>query len=146
MIRVEKFQMKHLKNFDCSAIVADLEISMAENDMHPKVDMVTLLNDDGDVICIAGINHLRIGVGEVWIIRSELINKYKLEFYKTIKGLVDYIFKFMGLHRIELAILSSWHGGAKWAHSLGFKFESVARAYDYQFNDHDIYTRIERGS
>ena len=138
--------MKHLKNFQCEDIIPDLEVSMMENMMNPKTDIVSLINDKGDVIAITGINHLRIGVGEVWTIRSSLINEHKFEFYKTMKRLMDYLFQFMGLHRIELAVICSWIGGDKWARSLGFSFEKIAKAYDYQFNDHAIYIRIEKES
>ena len=145
MINVKKFQMKHLDKFECSNFIPDLKLSMVENDMNPKMDIVSLIDQDGNVVALAGVNHLRLGVGEVWIIRSELINDHKFDFYKTINGLIDFLFLGMGLHRVELAIICSWSGGAKWAQSLGFKFESITRAYDYQFNDHAIYTKIKKG-
>ena len=111
--------------------------------MDPKKDIVSLIHNN-EVICIAGINHLRIGVGEVWLISSDLINKCKFEFYKTVRGLVKFVMEKMGIHRCELAIDLRWKEGHKWATSLGFKFESIARAYDFNFNNHAIYTRIER--
>ena len=137
--------MKHLKKFDSEDIIPDLELSMAENVMNPKVDIVSLVDEKGgNVVAIAGINHLRIGVGEVWIIRSKVIPYHKFEFFKIIKGLVEYVFKFMGIHRMELAIDCRWLEGDKWARSLGFRYENIAEAYDYQFNDHAIYVRIEK--
>lgn len=145
MIKVEKFKMTHLENFEHSSIIPDLELSMVGNDMNPKVDIVALVNEYGDTVALAGVNHLRMGVGEVWIIRSELIKEHKFDFFKTISGLIDFLFLVMGLHRVELAIICSWEGGDKWANSLGFKFESITRAYDYQFNDHAIYTKIRKG-
>lgn len=145
MIRIAKFKIDHLKKFACEDAIPDIYLSMVENDMNPKIDMVSLVNDEGNIVAIAGINHLRIGVGEVWIIRSTIINNHKLEFFKTMRGLVEYIIQFMGLHRVELAVDCRWFEGDKWARTLGFKYEKIAKAYDYQFNDHAIYVRIEKG-
>ena len=137
--------MDHLKRFDCSDMIGDLDITMMGNMKDSSVDSVALVNEDGDTVCLAGVSHKRIGVGEVWVIRSELINNYKFEFFKTIRGLIDFLHTVMGLHRIELAILCTWKGGDKWAQAIGFEYESIAKAYDFRFNDHAIYTKIKRG-
>lgn len=144
MIEVKKFKLEHLDKFDPSNIIADFRLSMLENHMNPKVDIVSLVNDEGQVVCFAGVNHLRTGVGEVWVIRSELINSHKFEFYKAMRGLIDFLIVNMELHRVELAIDCRWKGGDKWARSIGFSFESVKKAYDFNYNDHAIYTRITR--
>lgn len=142
MIKVEKFQMKHLKDFDCEEIIGDLEYCMIQNNMDPNKDMVTLFYKE-EIICFAGVNHLRIGVCEAWIIRSSNINKCKFSFFKTINKLINFVMDSMGVHRFEIAILDTWEHGHKWAKTLGFKFESVAEAYDFNKNDHAIYVRIK---
>ena len=141
MIKVEKFQRKHLKGFECESIVPDLELSMVENMLDPHKDIVTLIYKN-EAICFAGINHLRIGVCEAWVIRSPKINKCKFEFFKTIKGLINFVIESMGVHRVEIAIENTWEKGHKWAKTLGFKLESIAVAYDFNKIDHAIYTRI----
>ncbi len=142
MIKIEKFQMKHLKGFNPRDIIADLEITMVENMLDGRKDIVSLIYKD-EVICIAGINHLRIGAVEAWLIVSDSVNKCKLAFFKTIRGLIDFIFESMGIHRFEIAIDCRWQEGAKWAHALGLTFESIARAYDFNMLDHAIFTRIK---
>lgn len=142
MIKVEKFQMKHLQAFECEDIIADFEYSMIKNSMDPNKDIVALIKGE-DVIAIAGINHLRTGVCEAWVIRSSLINTCKFTFFKTINNLINFVIDSMGVHRFEIAILDSWEKGHKWARTLGFKFESVAEAYDFHKQDHAIYVRLK---
>ena len=141
MINLTRFKMQDIKGFNPRAIVVDFKITMLENFMDASKDIVTMKNGGG-VVCIAGVNHLRTGVAEVWLIPSDDIDHCKLAFYKAVRKLVDFVIKEMGIHRVELAIDCAWEGGAKWALSLGFKFESIARAYDFNRRDHAIYTRI----
>lgn len=142
MIKVQRFEMSHLEGFQCREnFNGDLTIPMMENMMDPKRDVVSLIKE-GEVICFAGVNHLRVGVGEVWLIGGKAIEKYKFEFFKTVLGLIKFVEEQMNLHRIEMAVDCSWQDGAKWARNLGFRFEGIARAYDFQRRDHAIYTRI----
>lgn len=108
------------------------------------IDAMTLFNKDLKVICIAGLVHLRPGVAEAFIIRTKLIQTHKLEFYRIIKNLLDRCFdpKGYGLHRIQLSIDCSWIEGAKWATSIGFKFEGIAKSYVLN-KDHAIYARVK---
>lgn len=142
MIKVEKFHMAHLKNFTPREVIGDFETTMIENVMDPHKDIVAIING-GETICIAGINHLRLGVCEAWLIPSDSVNRYKLSFFKAVRRLVDFVFQNMSIHRFEIAIDCEWHEGTKWAKALGFKFESIAREYDFNRRDHAIYTRIE---
>jgi len=133
--------MKDLEGFKPRVEALDFEADMKANFINKDRDMVTLKYGE-EVICIAGINHLRIGVAEAWLIPSDSINKCKFAFFKTIKRLVDYVNYNMEIHRFILAIDCSWMGGDRWARALGFKFESIAKAYDFNRQDHAIYTRI----
>ena len=110
--------------------------------MDPTKDMISLFSPSGRVIAITGVNHLRLGVCEAWIIRGKGIDNHKLDFFRTIKGLIEFVFEFMGIHRFEIAILNEWEKGHKWAKTLGLEFEHICKAYDSLKRDHAIYTRI----
>ena len=142
MISVTQFEMSDLTGFTPKDIIPDLDVAMLNNMKNPNMDIVTLKDGD-NTICLAGINHLRTGVVEAWLIPSLDVQKHKFGFFKSIKRLIDFVFQTMGVHRFVLAISCDWQEGAKWAHSLGFRFESIARAYDFNRMDHAIYTRIE---
>ena len=142
MNNIKKFNTHHLKGFK-SRDELDVELCLIENHMNPNVDVVSVVNHEGEVICFAGVNHLRVGVGEVWIIGSELIDSNKLLFYRSIRGLIKFCHEYLSLHRLELAIDMEWEEGYKWAESIGFQFESIARQYGATKKDHAIYTRFQ---
>lgn len=141
-IEIKKFILPHLDGFQPRDIIADFNLTMAQNDMNSSLDMISLFNGD-DLICFAGINHLRIGVGEVWLIVSDKIDECKFNFFKTVRGLVEFCLQKFGLHRVELAVVNDWKEGHKWAKALGFTQESVAKNYDFNMVDHAIYVRFE---
>ena len=134
--------MKHLLVFKPRDIIADLDLNMVENMMNPTKDMVSVFHNE-KMLCVAGINHLRTGVVEAWLISSNEINNCKFTFYKTMKRLIDFCFETMGIHRLEIAVDCNWMEGDKWARSLGLKYESITRSYDFNHRDHAIYVRIE---
>lgn len=142
MIKVEKFRMEHLNRFVLDCPLDNLWGNMAVNSMDPNKDIVSLIDDNDIVIAILGINHLRLGVGEVWVIRGKGIDSNKFNFFKTVRKLVDFAIKNMGLHRVELAVSHKEPEWDKWAKTLGFSFEHVCKAYDELKTDHNIYTRI----
>jgi len=143
MVEVKKFNPSHLSMFNCREDFENLNLTMLEAAMSPDKDVTTLFDKDGKVICFAGITHRRIGVGEVWIIGSDLINKNKIQFIKRIKGLLLFLEEHMDLYRIEMAVNCQWEQGHKWATCLGFSFESIAKRYDHFGNDHAIYVRFK---
>lgn len=141
MIEVKKTTTQHLKMIQVTDDLINFDTAMVANMMDPNKDIVSLIVED-KVIAIAGINHLRLGVCEAWIIRGVGIDDHKFDFFKTIKRLIDFTISTMDVHRFEIAIENSWEKGHKWAKTLGLKFEHVCRSYDYMKRDHAIYTRI----
>lgn len=142
MIRVEKFHMNHLTRFTIDCPLENLWGNMAVNSMDPNKDIVSLIDSRDRVIALVGLNHLRLGVAEVWVIRGEGIKENKLCFFKTIKNLIKFSMENMNLHRVELAVSHNDLHWDKWARVLGFEFEHICRAYDYDRVDHNIYVRI----
>jgi len=120
----------------------DFKSTMIANLLDGTKDILSLFAPSGRVIAIAGINHLRLGVCEAWIIRGKGIDDHKFDFFKTIKGLIEFVFEYMDIHRFEIAILNSWEKGHKWAQTLGLEFEHICKSYDSLKRDHAIYTRI----
>ena len=141
MIEVKKTTTQHLTMIQVTDDLVNFDTAMVANMMDPNKDIVSLIVGD-KVIAIAGINHLRLGVCEAWIIRGVGIDDHKFDFFKTIKRLIDFTIATMDVHRFEIAIENSWEKGHKWAETLGLKFEHVCRSYDYMKRDHAIYTRI----
>ena len=135
---------------DVAAFDPEEEIPTLFQDMEwcigaDHIDILTMFNEQGGVVCLCGLVHIRPGVAEAFIIRSKIIKNHKLDFYKAVRWFLDRCFLKEGynLHRVQLAIDCSWIEGAKWATSIGFKFEGIAKDYILK-KDHAIYARIKK--
>ena len=144
MIKFYSTKPEDLNLFDLEDSVSDFREQMLINLQDPNKDIVSLFNASGRVIAFAGINHLRVGVCEAWIVRGKGINNHRFHFYKAIRKLIDFVTREMQIHRFEIAISKTFIGGRKWAESLGFKYEHTAEAYDLNYIDHDIFVRIKK--
>lgn len=96
-------------------------------------------------IAILGVNILRVGVGELWLLPGVEIDECPYGFFKAVKKeIYEYCFKELGFHRLEILIEKGWVKGKKWAETLGFKFEGIREAYDAEFNDYEVYYKVVR--
>ena len=142
MIKITEFKLEHLIGFIQTQSDMDLEPIMCANMENNSRDILSLLGKEG-LICIAGMNYLRKGVGELWLIPGTLVEKNKLEFYKTVKSLIyGYVFKELGMHRLEMAIKADWEKGLKWAKSLGFSKEGYMREWNDKREDHILFAKV----
>lgn len=142
MIRVTKFQLHHIVGFDPREPYEDFEFNMRANLSDPTRDLISFI-DDKEVIAIAGINHLRPGVGEAWIICSAKVGNKPFEFFKKVKKVIDdLLLDIMGMHRIQMAVLTSSKRNRKWAQKLGFELEGIMQKYDLEGNEHLLYAKV----
>lgn len=144
MINICDFTMKDLDGFTAKDVVGNMDLYhvMGANIDNPYRQLLSLKDDEG-LVCIAGMNALRPGVGELWLIPGVRVDKHKLEFYKTVKSLIyGYCFPELGLHRLEMAIKADWQKGIKWAKSLGFTMEGYMRNWNEQKEDHILFAKV----
>lgn len=141
MINVVPFELKHIAEFVPEKSNLDIKATAIVNMLDTNRELVSFLVDD-KMVCLLGVNHYREGTAEVWLIKSTEIYKYKYEFFKRVKDLIDnFLFENLKLHRVEMSILAGWEKGYKWADKLGFKFEGIMKAYDTNYNDHALFAR-----
>jgi hypothetical protein len=142
MIKMTRFKIEDLDLFKPRDLFVDIVSDMEKNLLNPSIDMFTM-KKNGEIVCLTGICHRRLGVGELWLIPSDLVDKYKSEFFKSIFRLIyNFAFPVMGMHRLEIAILVGWDKGVKWAEKLGFTREGIMKAYDLTKQDHYLYARV----
>ena len=146
MIKIKSVNVNNyeywVNKFEPTIEIPDLNGQMKRNLLNPNFDTFVMLEKD-EVICFFGLFHQRLGAAAAWIIPGVLIEKFKFGFFKSIHRMLDFAYIRLGLHRIEIAISTEWKKGGKWASKLGFQLEGVSRAYDSNFQDHYIYSRIE---
>jgi len=83
----------------------------------------TMTVDDEIVMC-AGVVILSQGVGEAWIVLSELFYRYKKECFRVVRDNLDNIIAVNKLKRVESLILTDFPEAERWVIHLGFKFAS----------------------
>lgn len=141
-MKVNNFAMSDLAFFNSRDNLENIEQVMESNFMDPSRDVISVWLGE-EVIFLAGVNHLRSGVGEAWILGSDLIENNKLQFFKTIKGLIEFCFKELNLHRLQISVDATWDSGTKWATKLGFNYEGLAVASGSDRKDHHIFARVQ---
>lgn len=141
-LRLEYFKLLDLDSFNPKDEYYNLYEDMSKALDNPNIDMFTMWKG-GEVICILGINHLRAGVGEIWLISGVLIDENKFKFYKCVTIIINkYLHGDMGIHRLQMAIEKNWSKGIRWAKSLGFIYEGLMKAYDLNKVDHLLFAKV----
>ena len=93
-----------------------------------KGQAYTMVSDEGIVAC-AGIVPLWKGTGEGWAITSELVEKYRISFAKS---LLRYLFKIIQefkYTRIQTTVLEHHQTSKEWLEWMGFTNEGLMRKY-----------------
>ena len=87
----------------------------------------TLTN--GSPIACAGILPLWKGVGEGWVVTSDLVEKYPVSFAKTVwRGMVHTI-KTLKLERVQTIVDVEHTVSQEWVEWMGFEQEGIMRKY-----------------
>jgi len=143
MIEIIPFEMKHLDNFKLREECADLQANMLYNESAADREVLSL-KKGGDYICFAGVNYLRPGVGEVWIIAGYLIHTCKYDFFKAIHKLINkYLFQGRQLHRVQMGVETKFGKACKFAEKLGFKKEGIMKQYCNDHLDYYLYAKVK---
>ena len=115
---------------------------MRGNLADPTRDLVSVILGE-DVIAIVGINHVRPGVGEVWLICSNYVNEVPFPFFRFIDRLINImVMELMNIHRVQMAVDCRIERNIKWAKSLGFTEEGIMKKYDNEGNDHYLFAKV----
>lgn len=142
----------HVSDFDMGLLIdfepkkefswETLETDLIQNQIDHRMPMRMILQD-GKPIAVIGVNILRKGIGELWMIPSAKIDGFPIELVKTLKWMIDvYIPVMYGLCKLQIAIKEGWEQGCKWARILGFKFEHNSHNYDIEKRSYHIFCRM----
>ena len=84
---------------------------------------------DGDIFAIGGLNILWEGVGEVWVIGSPTVPKYKFAYVRAVKFYLKYFREKYKLKRVQAQIVADYDMLKRFAEKLGFKYEGTLHNY-----------------
>jgi RimJ/RimL family protein N-acetyltransferase len=141
MMEIKPFSLNDLEGFELKIPFEDLKLNMALNLRNPDRTMLSLIRDN-KLVAILGVNSIRSGVGELWLIPGKLVDKYRFEFFKSVHNLIyGYVFPRLGYHRLEFGIDADWPKGLKWAAKLGFIAEGLVEQYT-KGKDHILFKKV----
>jgi|TARA_R110002051_G_scaffold5954_12_gene29640 hypothetical protein len=97
---------------------------------------------DGKVAGFAGVILMWPGVGEGWILGSDLFASNKLWFIRNVKRYLEKIMKTHEMHRVQTTVLHGQTELIRLVEFLGMKFEGRLRNYGPNGEDYLMYGRI----
>ena len=96
---------------------------------------------DGKVAGFAGVILMWPGVGEGWILGSDLFAENKLWFIRNVKRFLGKIMNTHEMHRVQTTVLHGHTDLIRLVEFLGMKFEGRLRGYGPQGEDYLMYGR-----
>jgi len=119
---------------------------MKRNILDVKKTILSLMSwDNKACVAVVGVTEHRLGVGEVWLLPSVLVDKTKLNFFKAVKLIVDELaLKILKFRRLDLAVMEGDLQGYKWAEKLGFKQQALIEAYDEYYNNAMMFYKVDK--
>lgn len=102
----------------------------------------TAIDENGEIICSAGIFDVWNGVGEAWLLGSHLLNKRGIVLTRTIARRFKIIIKSKKYKRIQSVVHNEWDVSQKFVRFLGFKNEGLMEKYGPDGSDYIRYSII----
>lgn len=96
----------------------DLILKQGMNLINSGVAFTGLLN--GQIICIAGIQIKRQGVGHIWSMFSKETLKLKITVFRSIKIMLDCVIKNFEIHKIQSESRKGFEQSQRLLEHLGF--------------------------
>lgn len=95
-----------------------------------------------EIIAVIGIMSIWSGVGEVWMLTTDKVDKHKEFFHSSTVELMTGIVKTLKLHRVQCTVDSRNEKAIRWMSKLGFEQEAVHRMYGPDKVDHLRFARL----
>lgn len=104
--------------------------------------LYSFIDEQHEVVAIVGGWVLYPGVAELCSVTSSLVYKYKKDFIKFMKQIIDTLQKKLNLFRMQFAVPLEVRALDKYALALGFQEEGLMRQYGPDGSDYKLYSRI----
>jgi len=105
-------------------------------------DRAFTLVDNGHLVAAGGIIPIWEGMGEAWLIPSDVMPRYRLRVIKTLRRRIDEIIDADNLRRLQATVRADYDVAVRFIEFLGFKREGLMKNYGPGGADHYMYSRI----
>jgi RimJ/RimL family protein N-acetyltransferase len=102
---------------------------------------VRTLHLKGEVVGIVGLVTLHDGVGEVFSILSDRVEKSPFAFHRKVLGLSYAYATVLGIRRLQATVRVDQPKAARFIELLGFEKEGVMRKFGVDGSDYFLYAR-----
>jgi len=96
---------------------------------------------DGKVAGFAGVILMWPGVGEGWILGSDLFSDNKLWFVRNVKSYMTKIMNTHQMHRLQTTVMHGQNNLIRLVEFLGMEFEGRLKSYGPHGEDYLMYAR-----
>jgi RimJ/RimL family protein N-acetyltransferase len=104
---------------------------------------VTLLEaDTGYVVAVGGVLPLWKGVGDVWMVGSDLVPKYPRAIYRLARAMLREASKGLTLRRLQCTVDPRYEEHVRFIERLGFTSEGLMRKFGPHGEDHVRYAKV----
>ena len=121
------------------------KLSTAELNHDPELcatgPAITLIAEE-IIACIGYLS--QNGVGNMWMLTSPLIEKYKFWMYRNMKYVLDELVMKQDIHRLQAVVRASNEPAHRWIQHLGFEKEGVLKKFTPD-PDYVLYARLNDG-
>ena len=134
MIRVISYKEVHAKeifyngmNIGCPP--SKEEYLLFASTLNVPGQSFTAIDEEGRIICSAGIFDLWKGVGEAWLLGSKFLNEKGISLTRLLAKRFQIIIKTKKYQRIQCVVSNEWKSSQKFVELLGFKNEGLICQY-----------------
>ena len=89
----------------------------------------TAIDEEGRIVCSAGIFDIWKGVGEAWLLGSSVLNEKGMSLTRLLSKRFQIIIKTKKYQRIQCVVHNEWESSRKFVELLGFKNEGLMCKY-----------------
>lgn len=105
--------------------------------------LMTLINDQGLVAAVLGMNRKWPGCAEFWAYTTDFVEHEPIGFLRETKILFEELYSTYGLKRAEATVAVSYDKSIEWLTWLGFEMEGRMKKYGFDFEDHYMMARTD---
>jgi RimJ/RimL family protein N-acetyltransferase len=101
-----------------------------------------LAGEIGELIGFGFVEQMMPGLAHVMILTDESIERHPIQAVKASKAMIDYIFDFYKLHRLQAFVQADYRAAQRFIEAVGFELEGLLRMFTVDKKDTYVYSMV----
>ena len=140
MYRIEKFERQHLLELKARDGVPGLDL-VSLGKIYETSPSITGFVGDEIVACGGIVLHWK-GVGEAWGFTSDLVERYRIAWFREVERMIESVALACKLHRVHCAVITTDEKAIAFIERLEFELEGEFEWYGPNKESYYIYRRL----